>query len=800
MVILKSMLEELINNSHLHFYWKDLDGNYQGCNKARANALGLNSTNEIIGKHDNDFFPKDMATQIAENDLLFLKTSAPPLSEEKFITLNNELRVHLVFRYPYTSKNEIIGLYCLAFDITERELSKQNEKETIESTLDSILTHLPGHVYWKDLNSCFLGCNNMQAQSAGFSHRNDIIGKSDYDMPWKSDADLLRKSDLDVIRNKKILSFEETSQTANSDTVSVFLSKKAPLYDKLGNIIGILGISFDITDRKKIEEDLKTARVNAEAANEAKTEFLANMRHDIRTPLSGIIGFSEILKSESNEQTTQEYADNLIASSHALLDLMDEVLEAVRVSSGEIPKLKRKFNLITMLNKVIDLHRAKACEKKLRLNAIFDKTLPHFVIGDKIRLHRIVLELVGNALNFTNNGHVTLTADLAKNENKQLIVRIKVSDSGIGIAKDKQQEIYLQFKRLVPSYTGLYKGAGLGLYVVKQFVDELGGEIYVNSVMGEGTSFTCLIPLQEPLLNDDSGINEDEELSLENETYLQPYSHKSTVLPKENKINKVLVVEDNITAQKVVQTILTAMKCDVHLASSGQEALNQINSNHYDLIFMDIGLGEGADGYEVTEQIRKKEKPSDHVPIVALTAHAADESKQRCIEAGMDAVLAKPITQAHASNIINAFLRPKENPELEKAKKAQSDLPDKEEDLFELSQFPLLETEETLKNLGDANILSELLQNMIEKDLPDDFNNMKQAFSDQNYEQVEKLAHKIKGGALYVGTIRMRYACQYLERYQKTGKTHLVEKLFHQAVSTIEETINYIKLWLLANK
>lgn len=681
--------------------------------------------------------------------------------------------------------------------------TKVHHLESELSQLKNLIDVLPGDIYWKDKEGVWMGVNQSglkTLKSMGFAKsEKDIIGKTDYELFGKETAETYRMNDIEVMEKQIEMTREEAIELPNGQTM-IQLSSKRPLFDNEGKMIGIVGNTLNITHLKKIEQDLLHAKESAEAADAAKTEFLENMRHDIRTPLSGIVGLSEILKSEfSNEYRIQEYADNLIASSHALLDLMNEVLEAVRVSSGEIPKLKRKFNLVTMLNKVIDLHRAKAEEKKLRLNIIFDKNLPKFVIGDKIRLHRIVLELVGNALNFTTDGHVTLTADLAKNDNNNIVVRIKVSDSGIGIERDKQQEIYLQFKRLVPSYKGLYKGAGLGLFVVKKFIDELAGEIYVNSSVGEGTSFTCLIPLQEPLLNDDSGID-DEELSLEDETYLTPYSHKSVVSPKENKINKVLVVEDNITAQKVVQTILTAMKCDVHLASSGQEALNQINSNHYDLIFMDIGLGEGADGYEVTEQIRKKEKPSDHVPIVALTAHAADESKQRCIEAGMDAVLAKPITQAHASNIINAFLRPKENPELEKAKKAQSDLPDKEEDLFELSQFPLLETEETLKNLGDANILSELLQNMIEKDLPDDFNNMKQAFSDQNYEQVEKLAHKIKGGALYVGTIRMRYACQYLERYQKTGKTELFEKLFHQAVSTIEETISYIKLWLLANK
>ena len=258
---------------------------------------------------------------------------------------------------------------------------------------------------------------------------------------------------------------------------------------------------------KKIEEELYQAKIIAEAGNQAKTEFLENMRHDIRTPLSGIMGFAEFLKSESHEPHIKDYADNLIASSRALNSLMNEVLEAVRVSSGEIPMLKRKFNITDTFEHIAALYSAKAHEKQLKLSLTMDNTLLHFVIGDKIRLHRIALELVGNAINFTDQGHVTIDVALAKKEDRNLVIKMMVTDSGIGIPKDKQQEIYLQFKRLTPSYQGIYKGAGLGLSIVKQFIEELHGEIYVKSEPTKGACFTCLIPLQAPLLDDVSGID-----------------------------------------------------------------------------------------------------------------------------------------------------------------------------------------------------------------------------------------------------------------------------------------------------
>lgn len=797
MVMITQILEHI--STHFHIYWKDLHGVYQGCNRLRADALGLSSPEQIIGKDDSDFMPEASAHEIHLNDLATIKSSQPNRSEEAFFDSHHQHYYYSVHRFPLFHEGIVMGIYCLSFDISQKkyleDLSRL-EKEQLESTLDSLLTHLPGHIYWKDLNSTILGCNDLQAKSAGLSSRNDMVGKTDFDLPWKNDAPLLRKYDLEVINNKKTLTFEEASQTATSDQVSIFLSKKAPLYNKFGAIIGILGISVDITDRKLMEDDLRRAQIAAEKANVAKTEFLANMRHDVRTPLSGIVGFSEIIKLESNEARIKEYADNLVASSHALLHLMDEVLEAVKVSSGEIPRLKRKFNLSDTLEQVIALYAAKAQAKKLKLTLSIDQQLPRYVLGDKIRMHRIALELIGNALNFTDHGYVKIEVQLAKKEQRDLILRMIVSDSGMGIPKEKQQEIYLQFKRLTPSYQGIYKGVGLGLYVVKQFIDELGGEIYVESEPHKGTVFTCLIPLQGALLDDDSGV--DNTVVVEEEkTYILP-THQENSLPPlaENQVRStVLVVEDNFIAQTVAKSLLNTLQCQVDIASNGADAIKLCEKNQYDLILMDIGLGEGMDGYEVTHFIRSNLDTACHIPIIALTAHAGDESKQRCIEAGMDAVITKPLTKAHAEDIINSFIpsRREERPITDTH--ARRDLPDSDEELFQLSQFALLDQEEALKNCGTVNMLKELLSLMI-KELPSDLECMKNAFTAQDYSLVEKTAHKIKGGAVYVGTSRMKYACQYVERYWKSGERKLFDALYHQAVTTIEETIFYIDGWL----
>ncbi|WP_019217709.1 sensor histidine kinase [Legionella tunisiensis] len=233
------------------------------------------------------------------------------------------------------------------------------------------------------------------------------------------------------------------------------------------------------------------------------------MRHDIRTPLTGIVGFSDIIKAEAINPNVKEYAENLVASSHALLGLMDEILEAIRVSSGEIPKVKKKFVLKNIMQHALDLHKSKAAAKRLDLSLDFDKAIPQYLIGDNVRIHRITLELLANALNFTDAGFVKLTVKLASRNNREIIIKLIVEDSGMGVPKDKQQEIFLHFKRLTPSYKGIYKGAGLGLSVIKQFIDDLDGEIYVDSELQKGSTFTCIIPLKIALVEDDTGLHEE---------------------------------------------------------------------------------------------------------------------------------------------------------------------------------------------------------------------------------------------------------------------------------------------------
>lgn len=348
--------------------------------------------------------------------------------------------------------------------------------------LAQIIYHAPNYIFWKDANLIYRGCNYNFAQVAGLDNPEQIVGKSDQELPWKQTAYLYQAEDREILASNQAILNKEVPMVLGGSEIRMLSVSKVPLYGSDKKISAILGIYIDITQQTSLIAELKKSL-------QIKTEFLENMRHDIRTPLTGIIGLAELLGSEVTDPKMKEYTRDLATSGYALIDLLNEVLEAVNVNSGEIPLLKKKFNLRKKLNDVILLNQAMASHKKIDLSFHYDSAIPPYLMGDPTRIHRIVLEFVTNALNFTHKGHVKLSAKLAKDNANDVVLKIITEDTGIGIPLEKQDEIYLQFKRFTPSYKGIYKGYGLGLFIAKKFIDDLNGEIYVESQMDVGSKF-----------------------------------------------------------------------------------------------------------------------------------------------------------------------------------------------------------------------------------------------------------------------------------------------------------------------
>ncbi|KTD35744.1 sensory histidine-kinase / response regulator [Legionella nautarum] len=500
------LYKQIFERMPIYIYWKNNHFRYLACNEVLAQNFGLGSSMAIVGKTDFDLFPHKLACEIRKHDMEVMATGLACIFEEEGVE-DNKATIYLTQKIPlFNGAGEIIGLAGISINITERKAKEEKnriEKEEAELTLASILDNLPGHVYWKNKDSVFQGCNLAQAKSAGFSEPKSMIGKTDYEMPWSHEADFLRESDLEVMRGQKTITREEASQLANSDEVSIFLSKKSPLLNKAGEVVGILGISFDITERKKMEEELSKSQIAAEAANRAKTEFLRNMEHQLRTPFSGIYSMVEFLAETETNPEKKEQLETTYLSAKEFIEFLNDILDFTRNPSENWPVLAKKFDLKKTIEKVITMEKAAATIKQLDLNCDYEDKLPTLFIGDPRRIQRIVMNLLSNAIKFTDKGNITVSVKLGKQlDEKNFILQLLIADTGIGISSDKQNLIYEKFYRLHPANQNKYKGAGLGLNIVKQLIEDLEGEIDVISSPDKGTTFICTLPFKRPLLDE----------------------------------------------------------------------------------------------------------------------------------------------------------------------------------------------------------------------------------------------------------------------------------------------------------
>lgn len=400
-----------------------------------------------------------------------------------------------------------------------------------------------------------------------------------------------------------------------------------------GEIIGVIGLSIDITEKKQSEV--------------AKQEFLMNIAHDLRTPLVGIIGLASIqAKKQMTPHDQQQYGEWILGASQQLLELLNSAI-AIKNVEHKIDSIKQeKINLILLAYELQTLIIPSLESKGLNFKLQLDPKLSE-VITDRIKLKRLLLNLLSNAVKFTKKGTISLEINLLSIKDKQAKISIRVSDSGIGISKDKLEKIFDRFYRVHPSYLAEYSGCGLGLYLVKKSTEALGGTVNVSSVEGAGSCFSLefSFALAEPANN--LSANNLEASSDEDLQSLATIKLKGSVL----------VAEDNTLVAYVLKKLLTGFGCQVEIASTGEAALQTLQTQTFNCGLLDIGL-PGLDGIEVTRRYREWEllnnKP--YLPIFALTAHAEEKVKQECQAAGCDRVLLKPFTEKDVK-IIKKFLQ-----------------------------------------------------------------------------------------------------------------------------------------------
>ena len=547
--------------------------------------------------------------------------------------------------------------------------------------LQQVADLLPGPFYWLDLNQYYLGVNKAGIIVTGTrSFEKDFDGKTPIDLYPRAMAEDIIAHHQEVIRRGSTLSFEESIREHLTQQHKIFYASIAPLRDHQDHIIGTCGISIDITDKKRLPE-LTKAKELAEVASRSKSEFIANMSHDIRTPITGMLGMVQDMLytadqakssiSDTNAQQSsmalkdmidivQRDSQLLMGATDELLQLCNEILEVTRIESGASDTHLESFDLNELLRHNIELLQPTAQHKKLQLFYELDQAVPRYLKGSRIYLDRILLNLIGNGLKFTEKGEVSIGVSLSQEENTDLVMgdtialSIQVKDTGIGIPEDKFDEIFEHFSRLTPSYEGVYKGSGLGLYTVKRYVEAMQGTIDVSSDIGRGSRFTMVLPLAISDHADRARTSIRPPISTKPDT--DTHLDQGSVLAQDATAS-ILIVEDNPIAAMAEKLAFKPFNCHIDMAASGTEAVAMAEQNHYDLIFMDVGLPDFS-GIEATQKIRAlNDRTQSQVPIVALTGHADNaDIHQDAIKAGMQEILIKPLQALALEAVLQTYV------------------------------------------------------------------------------------------------------------------------------------------------
>lgn len=675
-------LMSLLNAAYqgLHIYWTDKDHRLLLCNVSLARCIGFSDPGELYGKtlleiakicHQDE----KQIKKIQNNNLQIMTTRQPAVFEEQ-CDFDGNYAVFLSYKAPfYDEHGNVQGIFGISHDITEMKkawLELEKSKYATDFYLESILMSSPSNIYWLDKEGRSLGYNDQQVRHLGLKSRTQALGKTIFDvaamMGWDPEvARKIREQDLAVMDSRQPSITRET--VLINDEERVYLASKSPMFDDKNEVIGILGISTDITEQALIEKNLEIARQKAEASNRAKTQFVSNISHDIRTPLVGIQGIASWLMERVPEELQQE-VQALVSASDELLILLNNVINLAKLEDDEQTEVKQEvFDLQTLINKLIVLFGPVAKQRGLILEADYAEDIPQKFISDFLLVQRSILNLVSNALKFTEQGHVIVRVqkdESALNPDEQIFsLQIIVEDTGIGIAPEAQTEIFEKFYRATPSFQGKYRGSGLGLSIVARFVSKLGGNVGVRSDLGKGSRFTINLPLK--IADDALGIAvknpddyaSDHAVAIQNE--VMPNQLKiEQIFPEGVSISpqpRILLVEDNPLIQKGVTHTLNKLNCFVEIAATGTRALEMAAARQYDLIFMDIGLPD-HDGLWVSRQIRQLPyaQGQSQTPIVALTAHIDQKYEEICTEAGMNKIIVKPLSSEEAQRCLDRFI------------------------------------------------------------------------------------------------------------------------------------------------
>ncbi|MDI1304764.1 MAG: PAS domain S-box protein [bacterium] len=723
---------------------------------------------------------------IANKELLFQNDEKEKRANELIIA-NEEL----LFQNNEKVKREILNKELEELSYTAK-LASQYSLSLIEASLDPLVTiNTKGKI--TDMNEALVNITGMT--------REELTDSDFFD--YFTEQQKAREVYQEVFEKGSVADSPLTLCHKDGKLTDVLFNGSVYKDDK-GNVLGVVIVARDVTDQKRIANELIEARVFAELATEiaeeakrnaesatiiaenavkAKQQFLSNMSHEIRTPMNAIIGFTKVVLKTDLTAKQKEYLDAIKMSGDALIVLINDILDLAKVDAGKMTFEKTPFKMKDSILSMLHLFETKIQEKNLKLVKEYDSRIPKVLVGDPIRLHQIILNLVSNAVKFTTKGKITVSVNLLHEDDDKVIIEFAVSDTGIGIPKEKIGKIFENFQQASSGTSRLYGGTGLGLAIVKQLVESQGGSIRVKSIVNEGSIFSFALSFQK--------TNADAEL----ETELME-------LDTEIKNIKVLVVEDIALNQLLMKTLLDDFGFGLDIAENGKIAIEKLKGKDYDIILMDLQMPE-MNGFEATEYIRKI--MNSKIPIIALTADVTTVDLDKCKAVGMNDYLAKPVDEKLLYSKIVSILK---KPKLEKLTSKLN------ENLKENLKENLQERDSIKKKIrcidlvylnqrtkSDPKLMIEMISLYLIQ-TPPLIDSIKQSLTDKNWSLLGASIHKIIPSFSIMGiSPAFENIAKKIQEFASTqekaeGIYDLViqlEEICLQACSELEEELNVIK-------
>ncbi|MDD2501822.1 MAG: ATP-binding protein [Geobacter sp.] len=540
------------------------------------------------------------------------------------------------------------SLLVIVQDISEQRieaLTRMKAEEKLNNHnlfITTLLDMIPTPVFYKDDKRRYLGCNQAFKDFTGLDDQ-QLVGKTVFDIAPADVAQRYDEEDQLLLASPGSQSYESKVLAADG-VMKTVLFNKATYTDATGQVSGIVGAMFDITDLKDLQNCTQQAKEAAEQANRAKSEFLANMSHELRTPMNGVLGMAQLLEMTALDSDQQEYVAAIMQSGTNLVKIIGDILDLSKIEADRIELEQETFSVRNTVEQVTALLRPQAQARGLGLFSRIDPELPDLFIGDQGRIKQILLNVLSNGIKFTSSGSISLTLLSGPAAGGRVSLRFSIKDTGIGIPSQHLHKLFIPFSQADSSTTRRFGGTGLGLAISKQLAELMGGSISVDSTEGAGSTFFIKLPLELATSR-----------YCEQQTTVTP-SVAASPTPENHRI---LVVEDDLLNQKVISMMLGKIGYQTGLAADGEEALILLAAEPFDLVLMDCSMPV-LDGYLATARIRNPATglQNHQVPIIALTARAMREDREKCLQAGMNDYLSKPVRCDDLQKVLNRWLPP----------------------------------------------------------------------------------------------------------------------------------------------